>query len=180
MCLSATLTGLLEARAVACLPWCPLSGIMLCPYEELNEVCFVEVNWLLLTTWSPSSSSQWVMPLSFSSFLSPLWFYFWLSSVGGESVFVKEIFKNKDREREVQERLSGLLSVEHRIVKAELFPALLFFCWNTITIVSTVITVAPMSFIEHLLCAWLPARFYPYIISNPHTAISPLVLLSSL
>lgn len=43
-------------------------------------------------------------------------------------MFVKEIFKNKDREREVQERLSGLLSVEHRIVKAELFPALLFFC----------------------------------------------------
>lgn len=26
---------------MACLPWCPLSGLMLCPYEELNECLFL-------------------------------------------------------------------------------------------------------------------------------------------
>lgn len=43
-------------------------------------------------------------------------------------MFVKVIFKNK-REREVQEQFSGLLSIEHRIVRAGLllFPTLLFF-----------------------------------------------------
>lgn len=42
-------------------------------------------------------------------------------------MFIKVIFKNK-REREFQERFSGLLSIEHRIVRAgRLFPTLLFF-----------------------------------------------------
>lgn len=139
------------------------------------NVCFVEVNQLLLMTRSPSSSRQWVMPLFFSSFLSPLWFYFWLSSVGGESMFIKVIFKNK-REREFQERFSGLLSIEHRIVRAgRLFPTLLFFRWKTT--ISTVISTATISFITYLLCAWHSPKLYEYIISNPHTTTPGLVLL---
>lgn len=42
-------------------------------------------------------------------------------------MFVKVIFKNK-REREVQKQCSGLLSIEHTIVRAGLlFPTLLSF-----------------------------------------------------
>lgn len=40
MCLSVTLMGLLEAES-GLFTWCPLSGLMLCPYEELDESLFL-------------------------------------------------------------------------------------------------------------------------------------------
>ena len=81
-------------------------------------------------------------------------------------MFIKVIFKNK-REREFQEQFSGLLSIEHRIVRAGLlFPTLLFF--RRKTTILTVISTATISFITHLLRAWHSPKLYEYIISNPH------------
>lgn len=96
-------------------------------------------------------------------------------------MFVKVIFKNK-REREVQEQFSGILSIEHRIVRAGLllFQPCVSSSEITITTISTVVAGATMGFTKHLLCAWPSARHYKYIICSPHTSTSRVVLLSPL
>lgn len=95
-------------------------------------------------------------------------------------MFVKVIFKNK-REREVQEQFSGLLSIEHRIVRAGLlFQPCVSSSEITITTISTVVAGTTMGFTKYLLCAWPSARHYKYIIFSPHTSTSRMVLLSPL
>lgn len=180
MCLSATVMGLLEARAVACSPWCPLSGLCSAHMKSSMNVCFLEVNWLLLMTWSLSSSSQWVMPLSPSCLLS--------GSISdshqwkGNQCSSEMIFKNKREGGWFRGYSLGYFSLSTGLWQQDCccFPSCLSFSEITITTMSTVIAAAPMSFIENLLCAWHSARLSPYVISHPHTTTSRLVLLSPL